>query len=123
MEDKSVRMWRANHKVRERVNAVWIEPDDKPDFKPFCRLCGVYHIYLKNRGFECPKCGDEYVDNTSNDGQLQNKYGTEPLIANVKLKKKRSRSDMPPGASIQSDVEISSVDGSETELIIDDSDV
>lgn len=124
MEDSApMRLWKEKHGFNKKVNSIWIDPEnDKPEFKPFCQICSRYAVYIKNNGYECPNCGQEFKDETTESGTLGNKYKSEPMIAQPRSKKKHDRSDFPEGAFVKEDKQINP-DGEEKDLILDGKDV
>jgi hypothetical protein len=118
MIDKSpvIEQWKKDHGQNKRVNAVWIDPDDKPEKRSFCSICARYMVWTKQGYYICESCGtkDEIKKES---GKLQDEYGSEPLIGQSR-KKKHDRSDFPEGAFIKEDTQINP-DGEEKKLIVD----
>ena len=109
---------------KKPINFVFIEPDTKPLLRPFCSLCGCYMVYIKEQGYECPRCHTEYTDENEDPDRLKSKYKTEPIAAQIGRKNKPvDRSDYPARAHITEDVEHSAIDQSETIMIEDNKDV
>ena len=112
----------ARERRGKKVNSIWIEPEeDKPTPKPWCAICHRYMIYIKDNGYECPNCGMEFKDESTEPSKLGNRYSKEPMIATAG-KKKHNRSDFPKGAHIKEDKQINP-DGEEKILIVEGNDV
>jgi molybdenum cofactor biosynthesis enzyme MoaA len=113
---------RIKEERKSKVNAVFIPSDDKPEKRSFCSICGRYRVWINKGYYECLNCGSE-AEPKKEEGKLQDEFDSQPMIASVKGKRKHNRSDFPEGSYIKEDVEISSTDGEEKELIVDGKDV
>jgi hypothetical protein len=113
--DYSVERAKTEHN-RRKVNKVFIPPDIKPEVRPFCMVCVCYMVYIKDKGYECPRCFTEFEDTTKDVDVIKSKYTSRPIIASKKSTNREKRpADFPHGAQITSEVE-TLPDGSSREI-------
>jgi len=91
---------------QKRVNMIFIPKDETPEFKPFCEICKRYMIYIRNQGYECPVCGNEYKAKKEDTDKLQSIRDSNPRICSKKGIKKKRSADFPPNATIIEDKDV-----------------
>lgn len=104
-----------NEKVKAK--ALWIPPEEAPSERPWCDRCKTVRMrYYDDAGYFCSQCGKKYEAPQERD-TLTDEYSSNPMIGKHRKNGKEKRpADFPMNAEILSDVETSSVDGSETEI-------
>jgi len=93
-------------RLSHRANKIFIRPQGTPEFKPFCDICKRYMIYIRDKGYECPICGNEYKDQKEESETLTSIKEVKPRVYSVKANSKNKwLADFPKGATIIHDSE------------------
>lgn len=95
-----------SEKRKKKINMVFIPPNEnKQDPKPFCYICKRYMVYIRDQGYECPICGNEYKEVKSDGDKLASIRDSKPRIYSKKSTKNKRSADFPPNATIKEDTE------------------